>query len=465
MRLAQLVEEPVEGQRLPVHGGAARVRHVDQVAVVVPLEEGDVVLVEQRQQLVAHVGVGRGHLEVEHLLVPPLRRQLAATAQHPLGVGAHQVGVDGDHLGLHPEPEVEAETPHVVDQRVQALGPHVRVDDPVAEPPQVVAAAEHPAVVEHEPLGADLRGGVRQGGERGEVVVEVDGLPGVDQHRAGTPGARRVPAQPRVLPVGDAVEAVAGPGGDQPGRVVALARGEHDLAGAEQLAAAEQALPRRRPLGVGLVVTAPGHVGGPHLAVAEAEAGLTGDQQQGGVVAGAAVAPLAQVGALEPRTTLRGALAAPPAGEVEQLGGAGGDRERAADRAQHEVAVAGVRDAGAQAEQALAGELDVDGDVPAGLGVDRAQRDRRVVGPRGDGGLPGPQPRRPGSAGGGTGPVPLERGQAGEAGRRLAHQSAQPRPVERGVGHAGSVGLDERRERLVVERAERRAPVQDGWLT
>ena len=203
-------------------------------------------------------------------------------------------------------------------------------------PARSCAAPAEPAVVEHEPLDAHLGGRVGQAGQGVEVVVEVRRLPGVDQHRTGSPGARRVPAQPGVQPGRGVVQPVRRPGADQPRAVVALPRREHDLARAEQLAPAEQALALGGALGVGLVVAAPGDVGGPHLPVAEAEAGHPGGQQQGRVVAGAAVPALAQVGADQPRPALRRPLAAPAAGQVEQLGGAGRHRQRGAHGGEHQ---------------------------------------------------------------------------------------------------------------------------------
>jgi hypothetical protein len=100
-------------------------------------------------------------------------------------VGPGQVGVGVDHLRLHPQPELHAGCPDVVHQRVQAVRPDPLVDVPVAESGVVVAAVPEPAVVEHEPLRADLGGGVRQRLELPEVVVEVHRLPGVDDDRPG----------------------------------------------------------------------------------------------------------------------------------------------------------------------------------------------------------------------------------------------------------------------------------------
>ena len=56
----QLLDEPVERQRLGVYAGCATaglVTGIDEVPVVVPLDGGDVVFLEQRQHLIAHMGV------------------------------------------------------------------------------------------------------------------------------------------------------------------------------------------------------------------------------------------------------------------------------------------------------------------------------------------------------------------------------------------------------------------------
>ena len=107
-RGAQLVEQPVDGERLRVHRRPPVVAGLDEVAVVVPLEVVDVVLGEQRVEPLEEVGVGLRVREVEHLLVAPRRRQPARRAEDPVGVGAGQVGVGVDHLGLDPEPELHA---------------------------------------------------------------------------------------------------------------------------------------------------------------------------------------------------------------------------------------------------------------------------------------------------------------------------------------------------------------------
>ena len=213
-----------------------------------------------------------GHREVEHLLVAPLGRQRLAGPQHPVGVLPVEVGVDVDHLRLDPDPELQAEPAHVGDQRAEAVRPDLGVDRPVAEPGPVVPAVPEPAVVQDEPLDADGGRDVGQLGQPVEAVVEVDGLPGVEHRRPGTPRVGRAVAHVPVQPGAEPVETGVRPDRDDLGRPVGLARPEHDLVRAEQLGGGQDRPAVGTPLGTHRLVTAPGEVQAPHRAVPVAEA-------------------------------------------------------------------------------------------------------------------------------------------------------------------------------------------------
>ena len=125
---------------------------------MVPLHVVDGVLREHRVDPVEEVVDDLGTRQVEDLLVAvQQRRPRLAGRQDPLRVRAEEVGVRVDHLRLEPEPELHAQPSHVLDERVQPVGPHLLVDHPVAEAGGVVAAVVEPAVVEHEPLHAHAR--------------------------------------------------------------------------------------------------------------------------------------------------------------------------------------------------------------------------------------------------------------------------------------------------------------------
>lgn len=125
---------------------------------------------------------------------------------------------------------------------------------------------------------------------------------------------------------GQTVQALVAVGGVQPRAGVLLAWAEDRLARKQQFTGRDDRATGGQPLGQDAVVAAPGDVQAPHLPVTEAEARCAGRQDQGGVVAGPPGAGLAQPGAVGERAALRGAFAAPAAGEVEQFGGGVGDR-------------------------------------------------------------------------------------------------------------------------------------------
>ena len=75
----------------------------------------------------------------------------------PVRVGAGDVGVGVDHLRLDPQAELHAAARGPLSTSgCSPSRPDVGRDVPVAEPGVVVAARAEPAVVEHEPLDADL---------------------------------------------------------------------------------------------------------------------------------------------------------------------------------------------------------------------------------------------------------------------------------------------------------------------
>ena len=89
---------------------------IDEVAIVVPLDVGDLVFVQDGAHGVANVRIALRDAQVQGLLVAALHGEPAARGHDPLRVRPGQVGIDVDHLGFKPEPELHAETTHVVDE-------------------------------------------------------------------------------------------------------------------------------------------------------------------------------------------------------------------------------------------------------------------------------------------------------------------------------------------------------------
>ena len=237
------------------------------------------------------------------------RGRPACGPDHPVGVGAHQVGVEVDHLGLEPQPELHPVPLDVLDQRSETVRPRVGRHHPVAQPAAVVTAAAEPPVVEDEPPDPDPCGGVGELLQPVEVVVEVDRLPGVQHQRPRVVAVCRRGALAAVQPAREPVEAVGGVDEHDVRRGVGLPRREPHLAGLEQLTTTEHggvdAGTFGESFGEVLVVAAPRDVDRPDLAGAKPEAWGADGQQEGGVVTGAAPAGRAQVRAVLEDRALR----------------------------------------------------------------------------------------------------------------------------------------------------------------
>jgi hypothetical protein len=339
----------------------------------------------------------------------------------------------------------------------------------------VVTPAEEPAVVEHEPLHSQRCRRVGEPAQGRQVVVEVDGLPGVQHHRAGPArvlGA--VPDEP-VQAVGETVETRARPRRQQVRCAVGLPRLEHDLTGGQQLAATEQSLAGRQPLGPGGVVAAPGRVHAPHLAGAEAEPAGAGHHQQRGVRPGAPAAAVAHHRAVVQRSALRCPFAAPAPGEVEQLGRLGCQRQRRQQGLETVVRGAVVAQDVLHPQHAGGAELDGDGQVQAEVRLDR--RDRAgggsalgaVVGDVDRAGAErrGPRGRSPPGDSGAPDPALRRLGQQADA-HRLVEGAARHVRTQRphqlgpcGLVEVAGVGapVHDRREAIAVVLEQHRHPV------
>ncbi len=160
MPVLQLGDQPVHREHLQVPARASVVGRLDEVAVVVPLDEVDAHLADDGVELPEDVSIGIRVRKIEDVLRAPRELgvvvEMTGVVQQPLGVGARDVGVERDHLGLEPQAELHAQVVHARGERHEPLGPHLAVDDPVAQARRVVAAPLEPAVIEHEALDPDL---------------------------------------------------------------------------------------------------------------------------------------------------------------------------------------------------------------------------------------------------------------------------------------------------------------------
>ncbi len=351
----------------------------------------------------------------------------------------------------------------MVHERVQAVGPHLGRDDPVAEPSPVGAAVAEPAVIEHESLDADRRGLIGEGDELGGVVAEVDGLPHVQGHWSLRRAIDAESAKVVVESVRDRVEPVTVRSVD-PRTLIRLVAREDDLAGQQHLTAAEHLLARVDPLGVVAVVAAPRGVHGPDPALGEPEPGHSRVQHVRAVGGRPAPTVLAKMDAGAQRAALRKALVVVLAREVQDLARFCGDREHERHLVDGVVGILLVRQRGPRADQAAGQKLQFEPKrqlcaIIRGV-EDRATRarcdhtlDRGVV--ELDRGRD--ETRRPAATGcrsresGPACPAGVVLGQKGDPGRGVDVVRADDR-------HGGVAESD---ERLVAEISELRTPVHD----
>ena len=224
------------------------------VAVHVPLDVVDRRAREHRRQRVRDVVHDLGPRVVEHQLLPALRPPAAGDADRPVGVGAEQVAVRVDHLGLDPDAELQPQALDVPDQRLDPARQLAPVDDPVAERRVVVVATAEPAVVEDEQLDAQGLGSPRDAHDPVVVEVEVGRLPVVedDGARAVAPRAARQPlAVQAVERLAEGAQAVARPGDHRLGRRERRAGLEPPREGLGVDADPEPGRPERVDLGLG----------------------------------------------------------------------------------------------------------------------------------------------------------------------------------------------------------------------
>jgi len=295
-------------------------------------------------------------------LVAALGAAPARDVEAPIGMGAVEVAVGGDHLRLEPEAEFHSLGVDLAGQVGEAVGELFGVGDPVAERGAVVVAMAEPAVVEDEELDARFLGIAGELLELGGGEVEVGGLPVVDEDGALAVAPRATaeagPVE-GVVGLGHAVEAVArededdfggvegGAGGEFPGEFegvdAELEAGGLELIDfglGEEVAAVDEAEAARLAGGFG---------GGP---VDQGDEGML-------LVAAGAAAALDALGAGGQRAADQAALLGPAAGELDQLALGLGEIEAGAEDA---LQAAGFRAAVADGDGADYGvPLFVDG--------------------------------------------------------------------------------------------------------
>ena len=153
------------------------------VAVVVPLEKGDVVFAHQLVQPAEDVVFYVRTREVEQQLLATFGAWTTGEVHRPVRVFAVEVGVRIDHLRLDPDAEIHAEGVHTVDHRLQTVRKFLRVHVPVAQSAMIVRPLPEPAIVDHHALHAELGGFLSERNLARLIDRELGRLPGVVEHR------------------------------------------------------------------------------------------------------------------------------------------------------------------------------------------------------------------------------------------------------------------------------------------
>ncbi|MCY1241378.1 hypothetical protein D9M72_542750 [compost metagenome] len=179
---------------------------------------------------------------------------------------------------------------------------------------------------------------------------------------------RPVP-EPAVERFADTVQAAVRVGREESGGGVAAVRLEDHFGRTQQLGTTDDGPSVPDAVRELLMVSAPGKVGGPDLAVAVAEACRAGGQQQGGVVAGPAVPAGPHPGALLDGAALRVAFTAPASGQVKEFDGVGSHRQHGGQFVELKRRRAGVGDGVAHFQQPAVVQFQRGFNGDAGIGI------------------------------------------------------------------------------------------------
>ena len=400
---AQLVEHGIEALHMGVRGHAAvRAARVRDIPVHVPLDVAD----RQRPQQGVDPGLDVGaHVvaaEVEDELVAEGQLRRRGGGQNPVRMGPEQVAVRIDHFRLEPQAELHAQALHVPGQRTQSVRIDGRVHLPVAEARPVVAAAQEPPVVEDEALDTDGGSLVGQTHQDLGLVVEIDGLPGVVVDRSGLgPQPVMLGAAPHMGMEGPgrAAPSLIGPGAVEGRAQIRLAGSQAHLAWAEQFPHLHIGPAVGQGVGPEPVIAAPAQMKGVDLAAQLAARIGFRPQARKGIVAGAPAAVFLGQGTAKAGDAAGLKLSRPATLEGGPVGDAAGQGQgRSVAGLQHDLAVAGVVDAGGHDEHVLARcQLHLVGEADPVGAVRRLDEDpaRRIMLQPGDVWPEGPVPSVP----------------------------------------------------------------------
>ena len=254
---ADAVHQGIDRTRLPRRRRAPqRIAGEREVAVHVPLDVGDRVVLEHGIDAAEQVAAHLGPRKIENELIAREEQGTAFHLQHPVRMRAEEFGRGVHHFRLEPDAEFHAEASHMIDQRLEPIRILSAVDVPVAKTGGVVVAPPEPAVVQHEALDPQLCRRIGLGYQGLKAMVEVISFPGVERHRPRLHGTAGPIDQPtdcasEVLRIARQIEGRA---------LVALTRSQPHFARLEQFAGMDEAAAIVEPVHRNHMIAAPAEV-------------------------------------------------------------------------------------------------------------------------------------------------------------------------------------------------------------
>lgn len=172
----------MEELALPVRGQQSGTR-VGNIAVKIPFDIVYFIFREHGVHLVEYVvaHIFSGH--IENILMPAYAGLAVGDMDAPVGVGAEEVGVGGDHLRLVPYAKLKPEVIYSAYKLAKSSLELVFIYEPVAQRVLVVVALAEPAVVHDEHIHAKFLCALRERDELVRIKIEERRLPAVYQQR------------------------------------------------------------------------------------------------------------------------------------------------------------------------------------------------------------------------------------------------------------------------------------------
>src|SRR5882762_2975129 len=165
-------------------GRSFRPSRFSEIAVVVPLQEGDVILgnefIEPMKHVITHIVTP----QVEHKLVSRFGPRTAFKVHRPVGMFSIEIAVGIDHFRFDPDSKIHPQVLNMPNEWAEATGKLGRVYVPVTKTCVIVVTLPEPTVVHNKTFDSQAGSFVRKSELSCFVQVKVSRFPGVVDNRA-----------------------------------------------------------------------------------------------------------------------------------------------------------------------------------------------------------------------------------------------------------------------------------------